>query len=173
MQLLPNATESRGESVSLAALVLETVPRVMHFVRSEMRSQRAESLSVPQFRALGFLARRGGASLSDLAEHLGLALPAASRLIDGLVTRGLVIRAPSTADRRRVTLTLSACGESMLDAARAHTVEHIAAKLATLPAAERAALGESLEALRRLFGSGPAAPPAMPADNPPGSQLNR
>jgi hypothetical protein len=51
--------------------VMETVPLVMRFIRTEMRSRRAPSLSVPQFRVLTFLSRRPGAPLSSVAEHLG------------------------------------------------------------------------------------------------------
>jgi hypothetical protein len=35
--------------------VMETVPLVMRFIRKEMRSRRAPSLSVPQLRVLTFL----------------------------------------------------------------------------------------------------------------------
>ena len=52
--------------------VMETVPLVMRFIRMEMRSRRAPSLSVPQFRVLTFLSHKPGAPLSSVAEHLGV-----------------------------------------------------------------------------------------------------
>ena len=58
-----------------AAHLLEIVPAVMRTIRGQMRSHSAAELSVVQFRALAFLNRRAGASLSDLAEHIGLSLP--------------------------------------------------------------------------------------------------
>jgi hypothetical protein len=54
--------------------VMETVPLVMRFIHTEMRSRRAPLLSVPQFRVLTFLSGRPGAPLSSVAEHLGVAL---------------------------------------------------------------------------------------------------
>jgi DNA-binding MarR family transcriptional regulator len=62
---------------------------------------RAHGLSVPQFRALGFVHRHAGSSLSEVADHIGLTLPAMSRLIDGLVELQLMRRQSQSADRRR------------------------------------------------------------------------
>src|SRR5436853_281870 len=95
--------------------VLEVIPMVMRTVRSEMRLHRGPGLSVPHFRVLAYLGRNAGTSLSEVAEHVGLQLPSMSTLVDGLVTRGLVTRAPSAADRRRVTLTLTPSGRATLD----------------------------------------------------------
>ena len=82
--------------------LLEVVPLVMRTIRTEMRGHRGADLSVPQFRTLVFLGNHGGASLSDLADFIGLTLPSVSKLIDGLVTRKLVARKVCTNDRRRV-----------------------------------------------------------------------
>jgi DNA-binding MarR family transcriptional regulator len=95
-------------SISLdecARQVLETVPLVMRTVRAEMRRHRAADLSVPQFRTLTFLSRQAGASLSQVAEHIGLTLPSMSSLVEGLVERKLILRNTHSVDRRRVTLT--------------------------------------------------------------------
>ena len=85
-----------------ARQVLEAVPLVMLAIRTEMRRHRGSDLSVPQFRVLVYLNRHAGASLSDIAEHMGLTLPSMSKMIDGLVLRGLVLRRTNPADRRRV-----------------------------------------------------------------------
>ena len=71
--------------------VLATMPYLMRFVRTRMRSQR-HGLSVPQFRTLIYIQHSDRANLSSLADHLGLSLPAVSRLVGGLVRRGLVNR---------------------------------------------------------------------------------
>lgn len=58
-------------------------------------------LSLSQIRALHTLVREPeGASLGDVAEHTGLSLPTASRVVDSLVQRGLATRVESPADRR-------------------------------------------------------------------------
>ena len=72
---------------SCAREVLDTVPLVMRFIRDQVRRRRTAGLSLPQFRTLIFLNRIKNSSLSAVAEHLGLSLPAMSRLINGLVAR--------------------------------------------------------------------------------------
>src|SRR5690242_15369395 len=88
-----------------AGLLMEVVPQVMRAMRSEVRRHR-EDLSMPQFRALWFLSRRDGSSLSDVAERVGMPLPTMSKLVDVLVDRRLVTRDASAVDRRRVVLAL-------------------------------------------------------------------
>ena len=133
-------------SISLdqcAREVLETVPLVMRTVRAEMRRHRTADLSVPQFRTLNFLNRQAGASLSQVAEHIGLTLPSVSLLVDGLVERKLILRNTSAADRRRITLTLTARGQSVLEAAHGATQAALAEKLAALSAKDRVIVAQA------------------------------
>ncbi len=104
-----------------ARAVMEGVPLVMRFLRSEMRRQRASHLSVPQFRVLAYLSRHPGACLFAVADHLGVARPTASILVDRLVRRGLVARAEDPAERRRITLRLTASGARLFQQAREAT----------------------------------------------------
>ncbi len=134
-----------------ARAVLEVVPLVMRVIRTEMRQRRSAGMSVPQFRALLFLSRQPGASLTDVAEYLGLTLPSMSSMMEGLVERALVRRTPAAADRRRITLTLTPRGESSLAAARRATLAQLAQKLAALSPADQAAVARALHALRPLF----------------------
>jgi len=141
-------------SISLdkcAREVLETVPLVMRTVRAEMRRHRTADLSVPQFRTLNFLHRQAGASLSQVAEHVGLTLPSMSLLVDGLVERKLILRNTHAADRRRITLTLTARGQSVLEAAHGATQAALAEKLAALSAKDRMIVAQAMQALRPLF----------------------
>jgi DNA-binding MarR family transcriptional regulator len=54
-------------------------------------------------------------SIGELADHLLLKNHSAVELTDRLVKAGLVARAPSPHDRRRVLLRLTAQGEALLD----------------------------------------------------------
>jgi DNA-binding MarR family transcriptional regulator len=141
-------TCSRKET---ARQVLEVVPLVMRTVRTEMRRHRAHHLSVPRFRALGFVQRCPGASLSDVAEHIGLTLPAMSKLIDGLVTRKLMTRRGHADDRRRVTLELTARGAALLQTARESTHVALAERLSQLGESDRAAIVRAMHILQPLF----------------------
>jgi MarR family transcriptional regulator for hemolysin len=133
--------------------ILEVVPLVMRAIRSEMRSHRAADLSVPQFRTLGFIDRRPGASLSNVAEHIGLTLPSASKLVDGLVSCGLATRREHADDRRRVVLGLTAAGCSALAAARKATRLRLAARLAAVPRSDRSVIAQAMAVLQRAFSS--------------------
>ncbi len=134
-----------------AAELLDVVPLVMRIVRAQMRRHRAADLSVPEFRTLGFLNGHPGASLSDVADHIGLTLPSMSKLVDKLVDRKLVTREFDAADRRRVTLELTGRGHAILEAARAPTQAYLAEALTTLSPAERTTVVEAMRVLRPLF----------------------
>jgi DNA-binding MarR family transcriptional regulator len=141
-----------------AAEILEAVPLIMRHIRAEMRSHRGAGLSVPQFRVLTFLMRNPGASLSDLADHHGLTLPSMSVMVEGLVKRGLVLRQSSSADRRRVLLTLSARGRVLLSRARRATRARLAEHLQGLSPARCAQIADSLRDLHSLFAPLQASP---------------
>ncbi len=138
-----------------ARYVLETVPILMRAIRKEMRSHRESGLSVPQFRVLIYLARNDGASLSDVAGHLGLTLPATSKMIDILVARNLVSRRGDPADRRRVVLAPTELGRSSTLAAREATQSRLAERLALLAPADLATVLTALNALGSIFSSDP------------------
>ena len=131
--------------------VMETVPVVMRFIRMEMRSRRAPSLSVPQFRVLTFLSRRPGAPLSSVAEHLGVARSTASATVDRLVRRQLVSRTTHPEERRSVVLTLTPVGAQQLQQAREAAASQMAKVLAGLPAGELLQVTQGLTLLGKAF----------------------
>jgi len=131
--------------------VMETVPVVMRFIRMEMRSRRAPSLSVPQFRVLTFLSRRPGAPLSSVAEHLGVARSTASATVDRLVRRQLVSRTTHPEERRSVVLTLTPVGAQQLQQAREAAATQMSKVLAGLPAVELSQVIQGLTLLGSAF----------------------
>jgi DNA-binding MarR family transcriptional regulator len=149
MQLLDTAINSGPDEC--AREVLDVIPQVMRLIRGELREHREAELSVAQFRSLTFLDRHSGASLSELAEHIGLALPSMSKLVDGLVERGLVTRQEDAADRRRVVLCLTASGNECVRAAIEATQHYLSSRLALLTPEERATVVRAMGALRAVF----------------------
>src|ERR671922_259030 len=131
--------------------VMETVPLVMRFIRTEMRSRRAPSLSVPQLRVLTFLSRRPGAPLSSVAEHLGVARSTASAMVDRLVRRQLVSRTTHPEERRSVVLTLTPAGAQHLQHARGAASARMAKVLAGLPEADLLQVTQGLTLLGSAF----------------------
>lgn len=151
MQQMHTTTNGPVTPETCSALVLDVVPLAMRVIRQRMRAERAADLSVPQFRALGFMRRHAPSSLSDVAEHLGLTLSATSRLVDGLVARGLVVREPDPADRRYVTLLVSAHGVALVDDARERTQAALTTMIAGLSAEEQLAITVAMRALERVL----------------------
>jgi DNA-binding MarR family transcriptional regulator len=131
--------------------VMETIPLVMRFIRMEMRSRRAPSLSVPQFRVLTFLSRRPGVPLSTVAEHLGVARSTASATVDRLVRRKLVSRTTHPEERRSVVLMLTPAGAEHLQQAREAASTRMAKVLAGLPAADLLQVMKGLTLLGSAF----------------------
>ncbi len=131
--------------------VLDIVPQVMRIIRSEFRGQRSADLSMPQFRTLAFINTNDGASLSSLAWHIGLTLPSMSKLIDGLVSRGLVARDSHQADRRKICLRLTAAGQRELAEAFAHTAAFLADQLSSLTKEDLTIVLRSMQILKDLF----------------------
>src|SRR5512136_2638870 len=117
MQPLQTGSVGPTSAEDCASALLVGVPAVMRFIRGQMRGHRRAHLTVPHFRALVFLSHYDDASLSALAEHVGLSLPAASRMVELLVKRGLMERRPRSGDRRRLALALTARGRTTFSAA--------------------------------------------------------
>jgi MarR family transcriptional regulator for hemolysin len=140
-----------GDADVCATLLLDVVPGVMKAIRMEMRSSQAPDLSLAQFRSLWCLSANRGQSLSELADSIGLALPSMSKLIDGLISRGLVRRTPDKSDRRRIMLRPTERGEKILKAARETTRRHLAEQIAGLDPADLQAVARAMEVLRPVF----------------------
>ena len=101
-------------------------------------------LSVPQFRTLAFVQHHTHASLSEVAEHIGLTLPTMSKLIDTLVERELILRHVHSLDRRRMSLALTPGGSAMLARAQAKAENALSAQLSTLTDHEQRTIIEAL-----------------------------
>jgi DNA-binding MarR family transcriptional regulator len=149
-----HSTTMRSSVAECAREVLDVAPMVFRVIRSELRKYGAKEMSVPQFRALGFVYRNEGASLSEVADHIGLTLPTMSMLVDGLVVRGLVNRREDPEDRRRMTLALTDAGRTRLESARSATTANLEQRLRQLSASDRTTITTAMRLLRELFSGG-------------------
>ena len=140
-----------ANSAECAARVMDTVPLVMRFIRGDMRSHSAACLSIPQLRSLAFLNRNPGASLSDLAEHLGVTCATASTTIERLVQRNFVERRDHPQERRRVVLSLTDEGKYHLQQSLDQTRAHIADILNHLTVEEVTQIEQGLTLLKNVF----------------------
>jgi DNA-binding MarR family transcriptional regulator len=94
-------------------------------------------VSMPQFGILVFLRRNEGATLSDLADHLGLLRPTMSKMVHAMVERGLVTRQAHPRDRRRVRLGLTEAGKQCFDAHESRMRQSLAELIKSFSAEER------------------------------------
>jgi DNA-binding MarR family transcriptional regulator len=116
-----------------------------------MRGHSKPKLSVVQFRALAYLTRKPGAALSEVAEHVGLTLPSASKLVQTMLLRGLLSRRTSSRDRRKSVLAPTRAGLRIHQSARAATRKHLAQKLDGIPPAKRRAIVKAMTSLKEVF----------------------
>ena len=102
-------------------------------------------LSLTQLRALHVLVYGvEQTSLKDLADRLGLSLPAVSRSIDGLVQRGLVTRAEDAEDRRMKQVRATPAAPELLERLTELRLAGIEQFVATLAPRERQRLAAAL-----------------------------
>jgi DNA-binding MarR family transcriptional regulator len=132
----------------VAVAILETIPSSMRAIREHMRSSRAAGLSVAQFRLLLFVRRAPGTSLSGLADHLAITLPAASQLVERLVRSGLVSRVQHPEERRRVELRLTEAGAAALAECDTQTRAWLSSALSGMDAEQLQRIQDSLRDLR-------------------------
>jgi DNA-binding MarR family transcriptional regulator len=135
-----------------AGEILEVIPAIMRAIRTQMRGHSEALPSVVHFRALAYVNRNAGAAdVSGVAAHIGLMLPAASKLVQALLTRGYVERSADPGDRRRAVLRPTAKGRKVMEAARRATREYLAELLGDLDAPTRARIASAMRALRPIF----------------------
>ena len=131
--------------------IIDVIPIIMRVIRSRLREHGAVEMSIPHFRTLTFVYNNDGASLSDVAEHIGLSLSAMSTLVDGLVSAGLMAREENREDRRRMTLSLTRRGRAKLDSAYKAARVQLAKSLHHLSTDECARIITDLRILKNTF----------------------
>ncbi|MFA7235271.1 MAG: MarR family winged helix-turn-helix transcriptional regulator [Phycisphaeraceae bacterium] len=148
MKHLAQATVKGGRSAEdCAKTFMESIPVLMQHVKQTAHRQRGPRLSVPQFRAMAYLRRQPDASLSALAEYLGLSLPTVSRTVETLVCRKLVSREPLPRSRRQLRLRLSNSGSQLLETALAQTRQRLADQFEQFSPKQRGRIIQSLQVL--------------------------
>ena len=92
---------------------------------TQVAGRRFESLPITfmQWLVLMHVGRREHVSASELSAHLGYDMGAHTRVVDGLVRRGLVRRERSRRDRRAVEIAVTAAGRRQTQAGKTAVVE--------------------------------------------------
>lgn len=142
---------SDEHALECAENVMETCHLMLRVIGREVRKESAAHFPEHQFRALMIIKHNKGASLSTLAEHLGTTLPAASKVLEQLVECGYVHRETSPQDRRRLLLSLTQAGESVVESVKLKMHVCLAERLKKLTRHELAVLNVAMSALREAI----------------------
>jgi DNA-binding MarR family transcriptional regulator len=109
-------TTAEGAATASLSEALAEFFRATRRARGRAASQPAsDGISLAQFHVLEPLAD-GPRTNRQLAESAGITSPTATRMIDGLVTRGVVTRVEDPTDRRAVLISLTDAGREALTA---------------------------------------------------------
>src|SRR3954449_6313152 len=133
------------------ALANRLRPALLRLNRELRREGAALGISGGQATLLHLISRSPGAGVRELAAREGMSPAGMSGHVDRLEAAGLVRRVPSTHDRRRVGLEVSAEGVRMLRAVRRRRTAWLASRLGRLAPAELDALEAALDPLERLI----------------------
>ncbi len=141
---MTNNTPTAEEVARLLTRVANLLMRDIHkHLRHAFREPKA---TMPQMRVL-HMASLGRPTLSDVAEALRVTRPTATRLVDGLVQRGWLIREPDPKDRRRIRLRTTPEGEAIRSQVQEVVLQAVAEKLKDLSPEVLMALYRGLEGL--------------------------
>jgi DNA-binding MarR family transcriptional regulator len=110
-QLKQEEEQGLGD-LELAREMIETLPRIMRWIRMEMRKFAKPELTIAQLKILTKLFQEPK-TMSELAENQGVSPPAISKMIAALEKREFVERVSFGTDRRMVYAQLTAKGRSV------------------------------------------------------------
>lgn len=116
-----------------------------------LRTVQSGRLTASQMSALANLDEHGSLRLRDLARHEGVRPPTATRLVDPLEERGLVVRQADPDDARGTVVVLTDEGRAVLRQVRDDRNAELAAAMSRLPDEQVAALRAAVPALAELL----------------------
>ena len=107
-------------------------------------------LSAPKLSALSVLVFGGASSLKDLARAEQVTPPTMSKLVADLEAEGLAAKRTDRQDKRGVRIEVTAKGRALMEEGRRRRLALLRKKLAQLPKAELALLGEASALMLRI-----------------------
>jgi DNA-binding MarR family transcriptional regulator len=139
--------------------VLDAIRRIVQTLReSSRRAERRAGLSGAQLFVLHKLAEHPRSSVNELAAHTHTHQSSVSAVVTRLVEQGLVQRAPSESDGRRVELTLSAQGRRAAARVPDPAQARLVASIEQLAPARRRQRAATLSEVANTIAGGDGAP---------------
>lgn len=147
--------------VALVTDAVVVASRVLVGVAARSLAAAADQVTLPQFRMLVVLVRRGPLRAGELAEALAVHPSTATRMTDRLHASGYVDRTTNPDNRREVILFATVAGTHLVAKVTESRSAEIAGIVAAMPESDRARLVTVLDAFNRAAGE-PAAGTAAP-----------
>ncbi|MDP7702511.1 MULTISPECIES: MarR family transcriptional regulator [unclassified Mycobacterium] len=147
------ATENATtESLDMITDALLTASRLLVGISANSIAAVDDSITIPQFRTLVILSNRGPVNLATLATSLGVQPSATGRMVDRLVSAGLIDRLPHPTSRRELLASLTKRGREVVAKVTANRRSEIARIVEKMPPAERHGLVRALTAFTAAGG---------------------
>lgn len=141
---------------SLVELADDLHSAAIHLLRQLRSEDRATGIGPAQLSALSVLVFGGAMSLKRLAAVEHVKPPTMVRIVQGLVGQGLVVSRPDRSDARKIEITATRRGRSMMQRARTRRIHALATLLSHRPESELRQLRQAVELLKSL----PVTPPS-------------
>jgi DNA-binding MarR family transcriptional regulator len=136
------------DSVELANRLRPVLLLINRHLRREAHT---EGITGGQAALLAQIRRHPGLGVRELAAREGISAPSMTRYLDRLERAGLLVRARSSEDARRILLALTPKGVRVLRSVRRRRTAWLAERLEGLSADERRAVAAAIEPLGRLL----------------------
>ncbi|MGB9224469.1 MarR family transcriptional regulator [Mycobacterium sp.] len=140
------------ESLDVITDALLTASRLLVGISAHSIALVDETITIPQFRTLVILSNRGPVNLATLATLLGVQPSATGRMVDRLVSAGLIDRLPHPTSRRELLAALTKRGQDVVRQVTTHRRVEIARIVEQMPPGERHGLVRALTAFTAAGG---------------------
>ncbi|OED36964.1 MarR family transcriptional regulator [Chromatiales bacterium (ex Bugula neritina AB1)] len=146
-----NTAQTQDQEGFVSSYLLYLLAAASEAASSQFHQKvRACGLRVPEWRVIACLHDQDGEMITRLAEFALIEQSRLTRIIDQMHARGLLVRKPDTADKRRVRVYLTGRGKKLAKQLVADAKQHESALLSTL---EKANGGDIKKSLRTLLDS--------------------
>jgi DNA-binding MarR family transcriptional regulator len=127
--------------------LLSILPLLNRAMTVELRKEEGDDTTMPQFRVLSYLYERPQ-TVSDIARTRRVSFQAAGELVQALVKRGWIDRAPNPDDRRQALLTLTETGRKHYERARERMTERMSELFEAISDEDQAMIQRALDLMR-------------------------
>jgi DNA-binding MarR family transcriptional regulator len=143
------------ESLDAITDALLTASRLLVAISARSIALVDDTITIPQFRTLVILSNEGPVNLATLAGLLDVQPSTTGRMVDRLVSAGLIDRRPHPTSRRELVAELTARGRRVVQKVTANRHNELARVVKKMPERERRGLLRALTAFTAAGGEPP------------------